>query len=259
MKLDDSIAAVVTGGASGLGAATARELAGTGVRVAILDLDEERASAVASEVGGVACSCDVTDVDSVAKALAAARAAHGQERILVNCAGIAAGEKTARRDRKTGEVGGHDLGRYAKVINVNLVGTFNVITQMVTGLMQEDPVTDDGGRGVIVNTSSVAAQDGQVGQVAYAASKGGIAAMSLPIARDLSREGIRCMAIMPGIFDTPMFASVTDEVRANLEASVPFPSRLGDPGEYGRLVRHIAENEMLNGTTIRLDGAIRLP
>lgn len=259
MKLDNSISAVVTGGASGLGAATARELSNAGVRVALFDLDEERANGVASEIGGLACRCDVTDQESVAKALGAARAAHGQERILVNCAGIAAGEKTARRDRKAGEISAHDYGRFANVINVNLLGTFNMICQMVTGLMGEEPITDDGGRGVIVNTSSVAAQDGQVGQVAYAASKGGIAAMSLPIARDLSREGIRCVAIMPGIFNTPMFASVTDEVREALEASVPFPSRLGKPSEYAQMVRHIAENDMLNGTSIRLDGAIRLP
>ncbi|MGI9386929.1 MAG: SDR family NAD(P)-dependent oxidoreductase [Methyloligellaceae bacterium] len=258
MKLGSDISAVVTGGASGLGAATVAALADAGVKVGIFDLNGEAGEALARQVGGCFCHCDVVDEASIDRALETARAAHGQERILVNCAGIARGEKTARRNRETGAVTPHDLDPFRQTIAVNLVGTFHMIAKSAAGMMTIDPVTDDGGRGVIVNTSSVAATDGQIGQVAYAASKGGVLSMTLPIARDLSRDGIRVMAIQPGLFETPMLAGLPDEVRTSLEDSVPFPSRLGMPAEYAALVRHICENEMLNGEHIRLDGAIRM-
>ena len=258
MQLNDQISAVVTGGASGLGAATARELASAGVKVALFDLNAELGEKIAGEISGIFCSCDVTDEASVDAALEKARAAAGQERILVNCAGIAIGQKTVRRDRETGEIKPHDLGRFAKVIEVNLIGTFNMIRKSAAGMMAHDAITADGGRGAIISTASVAAEEGQMGQVAYAASKGGVAAMTLPIARDLARDGIRVCTILPGLFDTAMFAELPDDVREALAATVPFPSRLGDPGEYAKLVRHICENEMLNGACIRLDGAVRL-
>lgn len=258
MKLDPSISAIVTGGASGLGEATARALAETGVRVAIFDRDATKGPATAASIGGLYCPCDVTDETAVAAAFAQARAAHGQERIVVNCAGIAIGEKTAGRNRETGAIIGHDIARFRKVIEINLIGSFIVITHAVTGMMAAEPITPDGTRGVIINTASVAAEDGQIGQVAYAASKGAVKAMALPIARDLARDGIRVATIMPGLFSTPMFDTLTPEVREALARSVPFPNRLGDPSEYGALARHICENEMLNGVAIRLDGAIRL-
>ncbi len=259
MKLDSNMSAVVTGGASGLGAATARELAKAGVRVAVLDRNAEAGEKVAEAIGGVFCACDVTDPQSVTEALAKARAANGQERILVNCAGIAMGRKTVSRDRETGEIRPHDLESFQKVVAVNLIGTFLMITQSAAGMMTLDPVTEDGGRGVIICTSSVAAQEGQIGQVAYAASKGGVAAMTLPVARDLSREGIRVVTILPGLFETPMFDGLPEDVRIALGNSVPFPRRLGKPEEYAALARHICENDMLNGECIRLDGAVRLP
>ncbi len=258
MNLGSNVSAIVTGGASGLGAATAETLAASGVKVALFDLNEETGTAHAAQIGGVFCKCDVADEVSVDAALAIAREAHGQERILVNCAGIAIGEKTARRDRDSGDILSHSLDSFRRTININLVGTFTMIARSAAGMMQIDPVTEDGGRGVIVTTSSVAATDGQIGQVAYAASKGGVLAMTLPIARDLSRDGIRVVTIQPGLFETPMFKGVPDEVRQSLEASVPFPSRLGKPEEYASLVRHICENEMLNGAALRLDGAVRL-
>lgn len=258
MKLDENIAAIVTGGASGLGEATARELSRNGVKVAIFDLNRERGEAVASETGGLYCEVDVTKADSVDAGLAKAREAHGQERILVNCAGIAIGAKTAARNRDTGEVVPHDLDAFTRVVTINLIGTFHMCSKSAAGMMTLDPVTEDGGRGVMVSTSSVAAQDGQIGQVAYSASKGGVAGMTLPMARDLSRDGIRVMTILPGLFHTPMFDTLPDEVREALGASVPFPSRLGKPEEYALLVRQICENDMLNGECIRLDGALRM-
>lgn len=258
MKLNADIAAVVTGGASGLGEASARGLAAAGVRVALLDLNEDRGKAVAAEIGGVFARCDVTHADSISAALDVARAAHGQERVCVNCAGIVAGQKTVTRNRETGAISAHDLALFAKVIDVNLVGTYRVAALSAAGMAGLDPATADGGRGVVVMTASIAAEDGQMGQSAYAASKGGVAGMTLPMARDLAREGIRVMSIMPGLFHTPMFDSLGEDVRAALAAGVPFPQRLGDPGEYAQLVRHICENDMLNGTAIRLDGALRL-
>ena len=258
MQLSSDIAAIVTGSASGLGEATARRLAGTGVRVAVFDLNKERGQMVADEIGGCFCECDVSNPDSITEALVKARGAHGTERILVNCAGIAIGEKTVSRDRKTGEAKHHDLGHFARVLQINLQGTFNMIALSTVAMMDLDPITRDGGRGVVVNTASVAATDGQVGQVAYSASKGGVMAIALPIARDLAREGIRVNTILPGLFITPMFDGLPDEARDSLAAQVPFPSRLGDPDEYAQLVQQICENDMLNGESIRLDGAIRL-
>jgi NAD(P)-dependent dehydrogenase (short-subunit alcohol dehydrogenase family) len=258
MILNNNVAAIVTGGASGLGEATARELARNGVRVAIFDLNGERGEAVAGEIGGLYCNVDVTDEASVDAGLDKARGAHGQERVLVNCAGIAIGAKTASRDRETGKTVPHSLEAFARVVKINLIGTFHMCSKSAAGMLTLDPVTADGGRGVIVNTASVAAQDGQIGQVAYSASKGGVAGMTLPMARDLSRDGIRVMTIMPGLFHTPMFDTLPEEVRQALGASVPFPSRLGKPEEYALLVRQICENDMLNGECIRLDGALRM-
>ncbi|WP_439499299.1 SDR family NAD(P)-dependent oxidoreductase [Bosea sp. (in: a-proteobacteria)] len=258
MKLDSSLAAIVTGGASGLGEATARMLASHGVKVALLDMNAERGVEVAKEIGGVFASCDVTSEASVEDALAKARAAHGVARIVVNCAGIAPGRRVVSKKRDTGELVAHDMVTFEKAVAVNLVGTFRVIAKSAVALAALEPVTADGGRGVIISTASVAAEDGQIGQAAYAASKAGVAGMTLPIARDLAQLGIRVAAILPGLFETPMFAGLPDEARAALAVSVPFPSRLGKPEEYAALVKSILENDMLNGVTIRLDGAIRL-
>ncbi|WP_375460509.1 SDR family NAD(P)-dependent oxidoreductase [uncultured Enterovirga sp.] len=258
MKLDDSVAAVVTGAASGLGEATARLLADHGVKVALFDLNEERGHAIAAEIQGVFCRVDVTDDGSVEAGLAASRARHGAERILVNCAGIAPGRKTVSKNRDTGVLVGHDMRVFKSAIEVNLVGTFRMIAASAAGMAGLDPISQDGGRGVIVNTASVAATDGQIGQAAYSASKGGILGLTLPVARDLAGYGIRVVSIMPGLFHTPMFDSVPEEVRTALEKSVPFPSRLGRPEEYAKLVRAIVENDMLNGESIRLDGALRM-
>lgn len=258
MKLDNSISAIVTGGASGLGEATARMLAGHGVKVALLDMNAERGEKVAAELQGVFAKCDVTDEASVDAALAKARAAHGTERILVNCAGIAAGKRVVAKKRDTGELIAHDLASFTTVIRVNLIGTFHMTAKCAVAIAALPPITPDGGRGVIVSTASVAAQDGQIGQAAYSASKGGVLGMTLPIARDLAQYGIRVMTILPGIFHTPMMDQITEEFRKSLEASVPFPSRLGRPDEYARLVEAIIDNDMLNGEAIRLDGAIRM-
>jgi NAD(P)-dependent dehydrogenase (short-subunit alcohol dehydrogenase family) len=258
MKLDDAISAVVTGGASGLGAATAEMLSATGVKVSILDVNEEIGIAHAAAIGARFFPCDVTKTSSIEAALDAAAQAHGIARIAVNCAGIAIGKRTVRRDKDGGGVTIHDLASFERVVAINLIGTFAVLSRAAAAMMTL-PALDGGERGVIVNTSSVAAEDGQIGQVAYSASKGGVAAMTLPVARDLAKDGIRVMAILPGLFETPMFAEVPDEAREALEASVPFPSRLGRPAEYAMLVKQICENQMLNGGCIRLDGAIRLP
>ena len=258
MQLGKAIAAVVTGGGSGLGAATARALAARGVKVAVFDLNEPEGKRIAKEIGGHFWKCDVASEGSADAALAAARSAHGQERILVNCAGIAAGKRTARRVKETGAIEPHDLASFAKCVEVNLIGTFNMIAKCAAGMMATKPLDADGERGVIINTSSVAAEDGQLGQVAYAASKGGVLALTLPVARDLAREGIRVATILPGLFETPMFNALSDEARQALAAQVPFPSRLGSPAEYAMLAVHICENSMLNSCAIRLDGAIRL-
>ena len=257
MKLDGSIAAVVTGGASGLGEGTARAIAATGAKVALFDLNAEKGEAIAAEIGGIFCSVDVTDDASVAAAFAKARAAHGQERLTVNCAGIATGMKTVSRKRDTGEIKAHDMAQFERTVRVNLFGTFRVLSQSAAGMVTLDTL-EDGERGLIVNTASVAAQDGQVGQAAYAASKGGVYAMTLPVARDLAQEGIRCNTILPGIMWTPMMAGMDQKIQDALAAQIPFPSRLGKPSDYASLVLELARNVYINGECIRLDGAIRM-
>ncbi|TIM29982.1 MAG: 3-hydroxyacyl-CoA dehydrogenase [Mesorhizobium sp.] len=243
--------AIVTGGGSGLGEATARALAAKGAGVAILDLGIERAAKIAADIGGIAIQCDVSSADGGAASVAEVVKKFGEPRILVNCAGIAIGMKTIGKD------GPHPLDQYRKVIEVNLIGTFNMIRLVADRAAKLEPL-DGGERGVIVNTASVAAYDGQIGQAAYSASKSGVVGMTLPVARDLARSGIRVCTIAPGIFKTPMMAGMPQEVQDTLGAAVPFPSRLGEPSEYAALVLHIIENQMLNGETIRLDGAIRM-
>jgi NAD(P)-dependent dehydrogenase (short-subunit alcohol dehydrogenase family) len=243
--------AVVTGGGSGLGEATARALAAKGAKVAVLDLDVERAGKVAADIGGIAIKCDVSSAESGQAAVTEVAAALGEPRILVNCAGIAIGSKTL------GKEGPHPLDSYRKVIEVNLIGTFNMIRLVADRTQKLEPLAS-GERGVIVNTASVAAFDGQIGQAAYSSSKGGVVGMTLPVARDLAKSGIRVVTIAPGIFKTPMMAAMPQEVQDSLGAAVPFPSRLGEPSEYAALAVHIVENQMLNGETIRLDGAIRM-
>ena len=258
MKLDASISAIVTGGASGLGEASARMLAAQGVRVALFDLNKERGESLAREIGGVFCEADVSDEASVDAALAKARAAHGTERVLVNCAGIGTIGRVISKKRDTGELSGHSFALFRKTIMINLAGTFQMLAKSSLAMAALEPVTKDGGRGVIVSTASVAAEEGQIGQIAYAASKGGVLGLTLPAARDLAQYGIRVMTIMPGLFYTPMFDQLPEAARNALGASVPFPSRLGRPEEYAALVRTICENDMLNGSAIRLDGAIRM-
>lgn len=258
MKLDSNIPAIVTGGASGLGEATARRLAAEGAKVTIFDLNEERGQSVAEDIGGVFVKVDVCEPDSVAAGFEVAQKAHGGVRVLVNCAGIGPPMKTVSRDRNTGEARMHDLPTFAKIIQINLIGTFNCIAYAATQMVDLEPLNEDGERGVIVNTASVAAEDGQIGQAAYSASKGGVKGMTLPIARDLAREGVRVNTILPGLFKTPLFEMLPEEAVRSLSASVPFPSRLGKPEEYADLVEHICTNSMLNAATIRLDGAIRM-
>ncbi|MBX7248762.1 MAG: SDR family oxidoreductase [Caulobacteraceae bacterium] len=259
MKLDGSISAIVTGGASGLGEATARALAGQGVRVAIFDMNAERGEGVAREIGGVFCNVDVTSDASVQAGFEKARAAHGQERILINCAGIAIGQKTASRDKNDANViKSHDMAAFEKVIQINLIGSFRCLSLAAAGMMTAEPMTD-GERGLIVSTASVAAQDGQIGQAAYSASKGGVYALTLPAARDLMNEGIRVNTILPGIMMTPMMAAMPQNVQDALAASIPFPKRLGKPEEYASLVLEMCRNSYLNGECVRLDGAIRMP
>lgn len=244
-------AAIVTGGASGLGAATARRLRERGAEVAILDADGERARDLAAEIGALALACDVRDAAAAERAVAAARAAHGPARVLVNCAGIGTPGKAVGRD------GPLPLEAFSRVVEVNLVGTFNLI-RLVAAAMQPLKTLADEERGVIVNTASVAAFDGQIGQVAYAASKGGVVGMTLPLAREFARFGIRVVTIAPGIFETPMLRGLPEAAQQSLAASIPYPSRLGRASEYAELVMHVLDNRMLNGETIRLDGAIRM-
>ena len=243
--------ALVTGGGSGLGEATARALAARGAKVAVLDIGIERAEKIAAELGGIALKCDVSSAESAEAAMADVASRLGVPRILVNCAGIGIGVKTIGKD------GPHPLDSFRKVIEVNLIGTFNMIRLVADRAAKLEPLAG-GERGVIVNTASVAAYDGQIGQAAYASSKGGVVGMTLPVARDLARSGIRVMTIAPGIFMTPMMAGMPQEVQDSLGAAVPFPPRLGRPEEYAALAIHIVENQMLNGETIRLDGAIRM-
>ena len=257
MKLDSSIAAVVTGGASGLGEATARALAAKGVKVAIFDMNDVKGGALASELGGTFCQCNVTSEEDVDAAFAKARAAHGQERILVNCAGTGNAYKTAGRDRKTGEIKHFPIEAFNWIIQINLVGTFRCLAKSAAGMLTLEPL-EDGERGAIVNTASVAAEDGQMGQAAYSASKGGVVGMTLPIARDLMSEGIRVNTILPGIFDTPLMNAAPPQVKEALAASVPFPKRLGKPHEYAQLALTMIECGYFNGEDVRLDGAIRM-
>jgi NAD(P)-dependent dehydrogenase (short-subunit alcohol dehydrogenase family) len=244
----DGVNALVAGGASGLGAATARRLAAAGARVTIADLNEERGDATAREIGGAFVRTDVTDPAQVEAAVRAA----GAIRVSVCCAGIGHAEKTA------GSRGPHDLDAFARVIRVNLIGTFNVL-RLASAAMLANAPGDDGERGVCVNTASIAAFDGQIGQAAYSASKGGIVGVTLPAARDLAQSGIRVCAIAPGLFDTPLLAGLPEEARTALGAQVPFPARLGQPEEFAALALHLVENPMLNGEVIRLDGALRMP
>ncbi len=245
------VVAVVTGGGSGLGEATARALAAKGARAALLDIGVERAEKVAAEIGGIAVKCDVSSGEDGEKAFAEIARRLGAPRILVNCAGIAIAMKTVSKD------GPHPLAEFEKVVRVNLVGSFNMIRLFAAAAQDLEPL-EGGERGVIVNTASVAAFDGQIGQAAYSASKGGIAGMTLPVARDLARSGIRVCTIAPGIFRTPMLAGLPEEAQRSLGPQVPFPPRHGEPTEYGALACHNVENQMLNGETIRLDGAIRM-
>jgi NAD(P)-dependent dehydrogenase (short-subunit alcohol dehydrogenase family) len=256
MKLS-GVAAVVTGGASGLGESTARALAAEGARVAIFDLNRERAAQVSEQIGGVACEVDVTSDASVQAGFAQARQAHGQERVLVNCAGRGNTFKTASRSRETGQISQFPIEAFEKIVQINLIGTFRCITTAAAGMLALDAL-EDGERGVIVNTASIAAEDGQPGQAAYASSKAGIVGLTLPVARDLMGNGIRVNTILPGIFDTPLFATAKPELRAALEAGVPFPRRMGRASEYASLVLEICRNCYINGEDIRLDGALRL-
>ena len=244
-------AALVTGGGSGLGAATAAMLAEAGCRVAVLDRDAARAEDVAGRIGGLPLACDVTDEAGAASAVATAAARHGPARILVNCAGIGTAARIVGRE------GAMPLAAFERVVRVNLIGTFNLLRLAAAGMSTLEPLAD-GERGVIVNTASIAAYDGQVGQAAYAASKGGIVALTLPAARELARFGVRVMTVAPGLFATPLLAELPDEVQRSLGASIPYPARLGQPAEFAALVRTCVENPFLNGETIRLDGALRM-
>lgn len=246
------LSAIVTGGASGLGEATARRLAQAGAKVSIFDMNADRGAQVAADIGGHFEKVDVSSAENVEIALDNSAAIHGESRIVVNCAGIAIGEKTVGRENVP-----HGLDSFSKTIQVNLIGTFNVIRLATARMAALEPL-ETLERGVVINTASVAAMDGQIGQAAYAASKGGIVGMTLPIARDLSKLGIRVCTIAPGLFLTPMMEGLPQEVQDSLGVSVPFPSRLGKPDEYAQLAQQICENAMLNGEVIRLDGAIRL-
>lgn len=245
-------AAIVTGGASGMGAETARALAKAGAKVALMDINKEAMEEVAGEIGGLAVECDVTSAESAEAAVAEAKKAHGAARVLVNCAGIAPAKRIVGRD------GPMPLEDFTKVINVNLVGTFNLIRLFAADLYQEEPLDDIGERGVIVSTASVAAYEGQIGQAAYSASKGGIVSLTIQAARDLSGKGIRVMTIAPGFIATPMLLGMPEEVQESLAQQTPFPKRFGRADEYSGLVMHIVENQMLNGDVIRLDGAARM-
>jgi NAD(P)-dependent dehydrogenase (short-subunit alcohol dehydrogenase family) len=247
----EGMAALVTGGGSGLGRATAVALARAGCRVAVLDRNAEAAQAVATEIGGVACVCDVADAASAEAAIAAARASHGVARIVVNCAGIATPGRVVGRD------GPLPLADFERVVRVNLFGTFNILRLAAADMATLEPLEDDE-RGVVINTASVAAFDGQIGQAAYAASKGAVAAMTLPIARELARFGIRVVTVAPGLFHTPLMETLSVAIQESLAAGIPFPRRLGRPEEFAAMVLSIAANSFLNGETIRLDGALRM-
>lgn len=256
MKIDSSLAAVVTGGASGLGLATVKALRAAGAKVAIFDRNPETGAKAAAETGAVFCECDVLSDESVDAAFAKARAANGQERALVCCAGGGNAIRTASRDKETGEIKIFPSDKFEWVLKLNTVGTFRCITRAAAGMMTLDPI--DGERGVMVNTASAAATDGQMGQAAYSAAKAAIVGMTLTIARDLSREGIRVNTIQPGIFDTPIMSGAPKQMLDALGAMVPFPPRLGSPAEYASLALEMIRNGYFNGETVRLDGAIRM-
>jgi NAD(P)-dependent dehydrogenase (short-subunit alcohol dehydrogenase family) len=244
--------AIVTGGASGLGAATAKALTQAGFRVALFDLSDEMGGALAAELGGLFCHVDVSDPASVQAGMDKVVRDLGAPRVLVNCAGIGPASKTVSRGEP------HDFALFNKTISVNLIGSFNCASQAAAQMVASDPMAPDGARGVIINTASVAAYDGQIGQIAYSASKGGIVGMTLPMARDLADKGVRVCTIAPGLFLTPLLEGLPEDVQTSLGAQVPFPSRLGQPAEFGKLVCSIIDNPMLNGEVIRLDGAIRM-
>jgi NAD(P)-dependent dehydrogenase (short-subunit alcohol dehydrogenase family) len=258
MQLSSSLSAVVTGGASGLGGATAKALASKGVKVAIFDMNEAVGAKHAAEIGAKFYKVDVTNEPSVDAGFAAARKDNGIERILVNCAGIGVSKRIMKKNKETGALEPHDLATFTKVIQVNLIGTFLTIAKSAAAMATLSPVTPDGERGVIVNTASVAATDGQIGQVAYSASKGGVLGMTLPIARDLAQSGIRVNTILPGLFMTPMMAGLPPEASRKRHGLLERFLRLGTPAEYAMLACHICENGMLNGEAIRLDGALRM-
>jgi NAD(P)-dependent dehydrogenase (short-subunit alcohol dehydrogenase family) len=245
-------AALITGGGSGLGAETARFLAQAGAKVALLDINLQQAERVAQEINGIAIQCDVSDGDSAAAALEHAKRMHGVARICINCAGIAPAKRIVGRE------GAMPLQDFTKAIQINLIGTFNMLRLAAVAMTELAPLNEDGERGVIINTASVAAYEGQIGQVAYSASKGGVVAMTLPAARELARFGVRVMTIAPGIMETPMMQGMPPEVQSSLAAMIPFPKRLGKPSEYAQLALHIIANPLLNGSVIRLDGAIRM-
>ena len=257
MKIDSTLAAVVTGGASGLGLASVKALRAAGASVAIFDLNAERGAAAAAETGAVFCRCDVLSDDSVDEAFARARAAQGQERALICCAGGGNAIMTVRRDKATGAITPFPSDKFEWVLRLNTVGTFRCITRSAAGMATAEPI--DGERGAIVTTASAAATDGQIGQAAYAAAKAAIVGMTLPIARDLAREAIRIATIQPGIFATPPMLGAPQAMRDALAASVPFPNRLGEPEEFASLALEIIRNAYINGATFRLDGAIRMP
>jgi NAD(P)-dependent dehydrogenase (short-subunit alcohol dehydrogenase family) len=253
----EGVAAVVTGGASGLGLATAQALAARGAKVAIFDLNAERGQAAAADLGGVFAQVDVRSDADVDAGFAIARAAHGQERILVNCAGTGNAIKTAGRNKQTGEIFHFPMDKFELIVQINLIGTFRCIAKSAAGMLTLEKL-DSGERGAIVSTASVAAEDGQIGQAAYAASKGGVVGMTLPIARDLAGDGIRINTILPGIFNTPLLHGAPQNVKDALAASVPFPKRLGEPVEFASLVLEMCRNPYFNGEDVRLDGAIRM-
>ena len=248
----EGMTAIVSGGGSGLGAATGRWLARRGANVVLVDINQDAANTVAEEIGGIAIACDVTDADSATEALSRAADRYGAARILVNCAGIASGERIVGRN------GPMPLDNFRQVIEINLIGSFNLMRLAAAQMMAADPVDESGERGVIVNTASVAAYEGQIGQAAYSASKGGIVSLTLQAAREFASQGIRVMTIAPGLIATPLLTGLPEAVRSSLAEQVPFPARFGEPDEFARLVEHIVENQMLNGDVIRLDGAIRM-
>lgn len=252
MKTLKNVACIVTGGASGMGAETAKMLAKQGAKVALLDMNLKQAELLAKEIQGIALQCDVSDAASAERAVAQAKEAHGIARVLVNCAGIAPGKRIVGRE------GAMPLNDFKKVIDINLVGSFNLLRLVATDLTEAEAIDNAGERGVVINTASIAAFEGQIGQAAYSASKGGIVGMTMPCARELAKWGIRVMTIAPGIMHTPMMASMPEAVQASLATQMPFPQRLGEPSEFASLVLHIIENQYLNGEIIRLDAGIRM-